>query len=134
VIGALCALFFGIWNWKEFSAGYYPPLVACLDEVSGSADGLTRHGFADYWNTKPIRIFSRNNLKVAQLNASGIDEHWISSDTWTNEVNQAAKSGQSIFIVTTRLDDLALKRRFGSPTKELICAGERVNLYPQGPK
>ena len=130
----LCVLLVGARNWREFSGGYYPPLVACLDKMSGSAAGFPRNGFADYWNTKPIRIFTRNNLKVAQLNASAKDEHWISSDTWTKEVNIAAKSGETIFIVTTRLDDLALKRQFGPPRKELICAGERVNIYPPGTK
>jgi hypothetical protein len=132
VISTLCALIFGVRNWREVSDGYYPALIDCLDKMSESDDQFPRYGHADYWNTKPIRIFSRNNLKVAQLNANGHDGHWISSDTWSDEVRLATQSGKPAFIITTRLDDSFLKHRFGIPTKEVICAGEQVHIYNPG--
>lgn len=114
---------------KEISAGYYPPITACIDTLPEVHDGSLQYGYADYWNTKPIRVFSKNNLRVAQLSSDASDVHWISSDHWSTEVNSAVASGSKFFVVTTRLDNAAIEKRFGSPQTHVTCSAEQVSIF-----
>lgn len=114
---------------KEISAGHYPPIAACLDALPEVHDGSLQYGYADYWNTKPIRILSKKTLRVAQLSNDAKDVHWISSDHWSTEVNSAVASGSKFFVVTTRLDNAAIEKRFGSPQRQATCSAEQVSIF-----
>jgi hypothetical protein len=114
---------------KEISEGYYPPITACLDALQEVHDGSLQYGYADYWNTKPIRIFSKNKLHAAQLSSDASDVHWISSDHWSTEVNSAVARGSKFFVVTTRLDNAAIEKRFGSPQRQVTCSTEQVSIF-----
>ena len=113
--------------WQRIILGYKTPLIACLEHAARERN--VQFGYADYWNTKPLRLFSKPALAVAQLNDKAADEHWISSDSWSHEVKAARDSGKSFFIVMTRLNEGAVRKRFGSSREEIHCETERVLFF-----
>ncbi|MCY1020578.1 hypothetical protein [Pyxidicoccus sp. MSG2] len=109
-------------------SGYYPRLVACLDE------NRERHGLAwgvgDYWNAKFVSLFSRTGLWVNQVEGEGRVQPWITNVDW-----YLARHGERpdhTFVITERLDMAGFKRRFGEPRASFQCEGVEVFVYGDG--
>jgi len=99
------------------------PLVACLD-----AEGL-RAGIGDYWTAKQTMFLSDRRLHFVQLTPDGQIMRFNFNDAWFSGRADDGTPFTANFIVTTRLDQDALRRDYGDPARVITCAGQQVWLY-----
>jgi hypothetical protein len=80
---------------------YYPPMVKCIDQAVSafkeSSGQVPKVGIGNYWHAKFITEFSRQNLKVVQVNPDLSIFHWINNSDWYQEAYD--------FAVISQFDD-----------------------------
>ncbi len=99
-------------------------LAHCLDENAGRLN--LRYGLSDYWNAKPMTIFSKTGLRVNQLHYNLYINYWINNFNW---YLGKGDTPQYDFLVTERLNEAAVRFRFGEPSLILMCGSSPVYIY-----
>ncbi len=109
-------------------SGFYPSLVACLDE------NRERHGLGwgvgDYWNAKFVSLFSRTGLWVNQVMDEGRKHPWINNIHWY--LDRRGERSDYTFIIMQRLDPASFTSRFGEPRTRFQCDGVDIYVYGDG--
>ncbi|HVC32897.1 MAG TPA: hypothetical protein VNL16_05255 [Chloroflexota bacterium] len=103
-----------------------PADAACFAGI-GSAAGL-----ADYWDAKPLIMFSGHRLQVAAVVSDGTPFLWADNAFWYVESwMEPGHPPRFSFIVMRRLDPTAIARRYGQPDRVVACAGSAIWWYDQ---
>ena len=103
---------------------YRKPLAVCLD-AHVDKYGL-KYGLSDYWNAKPLTLFSKRALRVNQTGKTLGTAYWINNYYWYFGKD---KSPEYNFIITDRLDRKLILKKYGSPAHTLYCAGSEIFIY-----
>lgn len=109
-------------------ANYYPASVACLD-AQLRAYGVTR-GVATYWQARPISELSRADLQITQVNSDLSPLLWLNSrDSYHIEPQFVVIDTRAGMEVRFRIDEAAVRGRFGSPAAVVDCPESRTLVY-----
>lgn len=101
-----------------------PAYLRCFDGASMEA------GLADYWEAKPLSMYSAHRLQVVAVMADGTPFVWGSSAFWY--VDSWVRPGTAPrynFIFMRRLDPPSIARRYGQPARVVHCADSEVWWY-----
>lgn len=113
----------------EYSRGatlqeqYYPPLVSCIDsfiEKTGAKDGI-----ANFWDSKPVNMLSKNNINIVQVNYDLSPWKAINNITWYKDSYDFA------LIKNNSLDKKKLLFLNGKPTQILKCEDRKIYYYKE---
>ena len=110
---------------------YSPPLVRYLDSQA-SRHGL-RVGAADYWNARPVTLFSRQGLRAFSVLSSLEPNPWVSNRYWyTGTPDGSKKAPEYSFVIPE--EPVAKNRenvvkKLGDPDDELDFGGKRILIY-----
>ncbi|MCE9599129.1 MAG: hypothetical protein K8S54_14295 [Spirochaetia bacterium] len=109
------------------------PLVV-QNQMQCILDVAKRHsiriGFGDYWIAKPASFFSRNALRILQLEANMMPHYWISNYHWYFELEKYP--GNKI-VVTRGLNRAPIVQHLGNPSLVETCEGMELLVY-RGPE
>jgi hypothetical protein len=87
-------------------------------------------GFADYWMTKPLVMFSDHRLTVGQLRPDAKLLYWVSSDAWLDRAAaEAPDRPRPSFIYMLGLDARLIADQFGRPSRVVPCDGSEIWYY-----
>jgi len=87
-------------------------------------------GFADYWMTKPLVMFSDRRLSVGQLRPDAKLLYWVSSDAWLDRAAaEAPDRPRPSFIYMLGLDARQIAHQFGRPSRVVPCDGSEIWYY-----
>jgi len=87
-------------------------------------------GFADYWMTKPLAMFSDRRLHVGQLRPDAKLLYWASSDAWLDRAAaEAPDRPRPSFIYMLGLDARRIEDQFGRPSRVVPCDGSEIWYY-----
>lgn len=101
------------------------PLASCID---GYADDFRLHfGLSDYWNAKPVTIFSSKGIRVNQLHYNLDIDYWNSNFNWF--LGKGGGTPEYDFLVVERLNESAVIPYYGKPAAILPCPGARIYVY-----
>jgi hypothetical protein len=119
---AAIVVFKGV-SWpRQWPTSWRPPNLACVESV---LDERHRFGLADYWNAKPLTLFTRGRRFVVHVAQGGEPEHWINSIDWYRD----SRHGPWSFILTERLDPSALRRHYREPSRTAPCGDGEIWIY-----
>jgi hypothetical protein len=110
----------------EIQPAWYPEIAQCVDRLA-TETGL-RNGLAQYWHSKPILVFSRENVKVAQY----VDA--LEPMLWINDSGRYAQAYDFAIVEPgpTAIDEAYLRSIAGEPSMVLPCADARILVYGEG--
>lgn len=112
----------------------YPPEVNNLDGFLGAPfRGSMRHGLGDFWNSNYLNFVSKK-VRLNQLRPDGRTQFWgnnafqhFSSET----PNGPLRPHRYDFIIMNGLDAVAVRAKFGEPTRMLEESGYTLWLYDE---
>ncbi|WP_334190313.1 hypothetical protein [Noviherbaspirillum sp.] len=117
-------------TFKDFSGirqAYYPAEVECIDAALAK-HGL-KHGVANYWDAKKVRVLSKTKPTVAQMSVDLTPFEWITSKDFYRPSYEFAlvtfdqRSGG--------VDEKRLLEINGQPEDFAQCGATKVFMYPQ---
>lgn len=103
-----------------------PDYVACFNGVGPAA------GIAEYWQAKPLIMYSDHKLQVAGVVGNGGTFVWDDNaywyvDSWVNPGHPPRYS----FIFMKRLDPTDITNLYGKPDRVVSCADSEIWFYRQ---
>jgi hypothetical protein len=105
------------------SALQAPAAVQCFGRTEQA-------GFADYWMTKPLTMFSDRRLHVGQLRPDAKLLYWVNNDAWLDRSWAESPDGpRPSFIYMLGLDPQQIENQFGRPTRVVACDGSEIWYY-----
>jgi hypothetical protein len=124
----------GIWATAG-PAGFVPgtlrwedPLATCLMKQR-QALGL-RAGLAEYWVARPATVASSWSIQIDQVTGGGDLYQWGNDRFWYEQsFGDPTKPPQYNFIVMKRMDEPAVKSKYGEPDRVAICDGFTLWIY-----
>lgn len=122
----------GTVNWSQFGLGlatpYYPARARCVDELADQYG--VRFGVADYWQAKPISVWSQRGVRVVQVTRELKPYFWINNTAWyAGEPEFAIVDTSRPVNDDWRLDETFLISRYGQPDEVFQCGADRILLY-----
>ena len=114
-------------NWTAIiqGAGYYSrqtDLASCL------LDKGLQHGYSDYWNSKRTMWLSGYKLHLVQLDDALEPLRYNFNERWFTQTANGEPFRPN-FVLPQRLNEDALRAKFGTPTSILECSRQPVWLY-----
>lgn len=138
IAGFVGLMIFSPPNWNALAIKWdpmqriYPDLAACLD--SHAADFENGAGMADYWEVRPINLFSKKGLHVDNVvagNLSPIPVQAVSSrEMFENKKRTWIITDTTSAARNIREDDMV--RWQGEPDVRFFCTGFPVLVYKNG--
>ena len=118
--------YLGGWGQMGTFLRWQPAESACLDAAlaARAAEGGTPGwGLADYWQARPLRLFSQGGARLAPVQSD------LSAQAWIHNFNDYRQRFTYAVVDTdpnwpARLDEGLLRARFGPPQAVFTCAGE----------
>lgn len=103
-----------------------PDYVACFDHLGASA------GLAEYWQAKPLLMYSDRRLQVVAIESQGSAYLWGANAAWYTEswIRPGEPPAYS-FILMKGLDPAAISARYGAPDRVVGCADTEIWFYRQ---
>lgn len=109
------------------------PLEACL--LEGQRSGGLGAGLAGYWQARAIEASSDWRLQVDQISKDGSVYYWGNDRFWyTHDIHDGARAPRYNYIVMADLDESAIRRNYGPPSRTLDCGGTAVWVYDDAEK
>ena len=107
----------------------YPKSVQRLDKLS-KEHGF-RYGYGYYWHAKFITVFSREGVRVNQLDKNLGFFQWMNNNAWYCSIpgGNNAKYPKYEFILVTPSTRQTVAEKFGKPAAVEYCDGLEVHLY-----
>lgn len=103
-----------------------PEYVSCFDGM-GTAAGL-----AEYWQAKPLLMYSDRRLQVVSIETTGAAYLWGANATWyTDSWIHPGEPPAFRFILMKGLDPSAITTRYGAPDRIAGCADTEIWFYDQ---
>jgi len=104
---------------------YYPPLVACIDEVA--AERGVYSGVGGYWDAKYVSALSKQNVFISQVYANFQPYIWINNPNWYQRFPPA-------FVLfdtkaNLKLDMSMIINRYGYPEEIVSCEDHELWFY-----
>jgi hypothetical protein len=108
-------------------AGRVPPLARCLD--AHAREGGLVWGIGGYWEAKPVSLFSREGVRVRQVDHTGAPFTWISNSDWFLETRGEPPPRYTFALQLGEGPLPVLEARYGLPERTLRCEGFTVWVY-----
>lgn len=116
----------------ENQNAFYTPTVAAFDQLKRQY-GL-HAGFADYWFSRPVTMFSKEQVVINPLEADGTA---LTATIWIDNPNHwcqkpDGKPGEYPiydFVVCPPISEEKIRERYGAPAKVVDCGSSRVLIY-----
>ncbi len=100
---------------------YYLPLTQCVDSFIEETGA--RNGIATYWNAKPMYMFSKHHLVIAQVHQDLSPDNVISTSAWRQKEYDFA-------MITNRdMDKNKIIMINGNPDKIYTCQNTEILYY-----
>lgn len=113
-------------------SAFYTPTIAAFDQLKRQY-GL-HAGFADYWLSRPVTLFSKEHVVINPMDADGtalLPVLWIDNPNhWCQKPD--GKPGEYPvydFVVCPPISAAKIRERYGAPAKVVECAGTQVLIY-----
>jgi hypothetical protein len=106
-------------------ADYRPRIAVCIDAHAESYK--LKYGLSDYWNAKPITLFSRKALRVYPV-AEGYPHAKLRANNFLWYYGKEERPTPD-FIVLDRLNRQVLLEKLGSPAHILYCDESEIFVY-----
>jgi hypothetical protein len=90
-----------------------------------------KHGISDYWNSKYIRFFSKNEIEVNSVFSNIEPYHWIQNREWLTK-NKKGESFNYQFILPERLNQEIILQKYGHPAQVENCIDKEIWIYAEG--
>ncbi|MCB1173444.1 MAG: hypothetical protein KDK39_07765 [Leptospiraceae bacterium] len=107
---------------------YLDPVARCLDD--NKERWQIQDGLSDYWNAKSVTLFSKQGIRAHQITGDVNPYLWVNNFWW---YYGSSSKPRYTFILPRRLEEQALREKFGPPHAIADCAGQAVWLYPDTP-
>lgn len=127
--GAAAALAVVIWvplapfDISKVAAVTKSPLSVCLDRPGGG------DGIGDYWTAKRVMFETDYRIHIVQLRRNAHPMRFNYNGRWFRMRAGDGGALRPTYIVMTRLDPGAIRRKFGAPARTETCAGQVIWRY-----
>jgi len=116
----------------ENANAFYTPTVAVFDQLKRQY-GL-HAGFADYWMSRPITMFSREHVVISPLEADGsplLPILWIDNPNHWCQTPDGKPGEYPVydFVVCPPVTEAKIRERYGAPERVAECEGIKVLIY-----
>ena len=111
-----------IFDRRNFA--YEHELTRCLD--ANAEKHRLRYALSDFWNAKPITVFSEKGIRVNQIHYNLYIDYWMNNYNWYLGKTSLPEYD---FVVTDRLNRQALLARYGPPAQILHCGKSEAFIY-----
>ena len=120
------------WNKMNANFSYVPEEVKCAERIF--ADQETVYGLSDYWNAKYYTLFSGNRLRVYQIGYTDLKKNHTLNNKYWYEKGKSVKfsSPEYKFIITERISDALIEKKWGKPDHKTDCGRNSVWIYRRG--
>ncbi|MDR3352083.1 MAG: hypothetical protein LBO00_03550 [Zoogloeaceae bacterium] len=106
---------------------YYPEEISCINDAL-ERENLS-NGIAQYWDAKPIQMFSRRKIQIAQHLENLEEMRWITSEGYFRERYDFAIITEKPLGGNYRLSTDILARLNGEPQRITRCGKRSLYLY-----
>ncbi len=106
---------------------YEPPAMRCIDDAAKRYGW--RYGLSDFWNAKPISVYSRTGLRVNQITYNLTIDYYSNNIHWYEGKDSLPSYD---FVIVDRLNKEALVDRYGPPSRVIHCGESEIFSY-EGP-
>ena len=104
------------------------PAAACIQELRGPLQ--LQSGLADYWIARPVMLALNWDILLDQIDARGLPYYWENDRFWYTRSPQAlAGTPSPNFIIMTNLDLNAVRLKYGSADKRVMCGDTEIWIY-----
>lgn len=105
-----------------FLSAPYPSVAQCMDQLSKQYHVQT--GLAEYWNVRPVRMLTQENLQISQIDKRlGLQNFTDNKFYFQNNRNLYQ------FIMTAGLPKQLILQAVGAPDRVAFCVNQEVWLY-----
>ena len=111
---------------------YVPDEVKCAESILGNK--IAVYGLSDYWNAKYFTLFSENRLRVYQISYQDLRKNHTLNNKYWYEKGKSSRFGnpEYKFIITERLSEVLIEKKWGRPDSVHLCSGKNVWIYRKG--
>ena len=99
-------------------------LVACLDNHKERYN--LKYGVADYWNAKKVTAYSKQGIRLYQVDENIFPEHWHNNKNWYLDIKEESYYN---FIVLDTIKESKAIDQFGEPDAIFKCISIKIYVY-----